>query len=94
MFHKLLRSESEEMALAEKVRRDYASIFDTLIDYLNENMEKFNKEIERDVKFATKGWNLLNDAAAKFRKLQVSQRPTLNSTAFAEFKASNEKWNV
>lgn len=94
MFHKLLKAESEEMEFITKMRQEYETIFDTLMDYLNEHMAVITQEIRKDKSALVKSWKSARIASVKFSDaLKVAALPP-EKTAFADFDNLMAKWGV
>jgi len=92
MFHKLLKAESEEMGFITKMRQEYETIFDTLMEYLNEHMALIAEEIRKDESALVKSWKSARTASVKFNDtLNVSVLPP-EKTAFGDFDNLMAKW--
>ena len=79
------------MGFINKMRTDYESIFDTLIDYLNENIAIINRDMEKEEKALKKSWALTQAAGVKLTNaLDRNQIP--DYSIFAEFSALRRKW--
>jgi hypothetical protein len=56
MFQKFLHVEFGELELIARVRAEYDSIFDTLMEYLTDELRKIHTEIEKDTSTVLRSW--------------------------------------
>ena len=92
MFHKLLRSESEEMTFLKKTHQEYELIFDTLVDSLNELIGAIDKGLDRDETALRKRWKSARAAGIKATDALATRFHRGDDAVFTDFSVLVEKW--
>jgi hypothetical protein len=93
MFQKFLHVEFGELELVARVRAEYDSIFDTLMEYLTDELRKIHTEIEKDTSTVLRSWE-----GARVSGLQVMNIMKGGNTSKGRttpgFEDVRKKWGV
>jgi hypothetical protein len=93
MFQKFLHVEFVELELVARVRAEYDSIFDTLMEFLTDELRKIHTEIEKDTSTMLRSWEGARVSGLQVRNIMESGN-TPKERILPSFDDVRKKWGA
>lgn len=86
--------ESADLAVISKIREEYDSIFDSLMEYLNDEMGNINSEIEKDTSTVLRSWEGVRVSGIQVGNVVNGGRGLKECKGSSSFEDIRKKWGV
>jgi hypothetical protein len=93
MFQKFLHVEFVELELVVRVRAEYDSIFDTLMEFLTDELREIHTEIEKDTSTVLRSWEGARVSGLQVRNIMEGGNATKGRT-LPSFDDIRKKWSA
>lgn len=94
MFDKFVHSESAELGLDIKIRGEYDSIFNSLVEYLKEESDKIITKIDADKTTLLRSWEGARVVGLKMQDIVINDSGQQKHVVFSNFRKIQQRWVV